>query len=78
VYEWQAFDSGEDRAEQYLRAGADYLMEESDPQSALRCYGQALDAGGQTSLAVRPDDDWLLMAIKDARKKEKLDANMVD
>jgi hypothetical protein len=78
VHEWQAFDSRERRTEQYLRAGAEYLKEESDPQSALRCYRQALDAGSDADLVVRPDDDWLLMAIKDARKKEKSDAKVLD
>jgi hypothetical protein len=74
VLEWRALDGSEHQTEQYRQAGAQYLKDESDPQSALRCYGQALDAGGEPGLAVRPDDDWLLMALKGARKKEKGDA----
>jgi hypothetical protein len=78
VLEWRAFDSSENQAEQYRQAGKLYLQEENDPESALRCYSQALSAGGEQGLEVRPDDDWLLMVLKGARKKEKDDAKIND
>jgi hypothetical protein len=69
--EWHAFDSTAHRAELYKQAGDAYMTEESDPQSALRCYSSALDNGTPADLAVSTDDNWLLMAIKNARQKEK-------
>jgi hypothetical protein len=71
--EWQAFDSTAGRAERYRKAGDRYLTEDADPASAVRCYGAALDAGGEADRAVSPGDSWLLMVIKDAREKEKTD-----
>ncbi len=59
----------------YRRAGELYLSAENDPAAALRCYGNALDAGGEEALPVSPADDWLLMAIKNARQKERRHAN---
>jgi hypothetical protein len=59
----------------YRRAGDLYLSEENDPAAALRCYGNALDAGGGADLSVAPSDNWLLMTIKSARQKEKRHAN---
>jgi hypothetical protein len=76
--EWQAFDSKEKQAELYRTAAAAYLNEEHDPLSAVRCYGQALDAAPEQTQTISTDDDWLLMAIKDARKKEKNHAKTVD
>ena len=73
--EWQAFDSPDRGAELYRRAGDRYLTEEADPLAAVRCYGNALNAGAAQELAFDADDSWLLMAIKDARQKEKRDAN---
>ncbi len=49
------------------------MSEEADPQSALRCYAAALDEGKPDDLNVSADDSWLLMAIKNARKKEIAD-----
>jgi hypothetical protein len=69
--EWIAFDSNDQRAERYRVAGDHYMTDENDPQSALRCYGNALDNGSEQDLAISTDDNWLLMAIKDARQKEK-------
>ena len=74
VREWQAFDSDDRRAELYRRAGATYLQEESDPLSAVRCYANALDNGTEQDQNVSAHDDYLLMAIKIARKKERNDA----
>jgi hypothetical protein len=68
--EWRALDSDDQRAQLYRQAGDRYMTEENDPQSALRCYSNALDSGTQQDLTITADDNWLLMAIKDARQKE--------
>jgi hypothetical protein len=75
VLEWRAFDSPDHQTELYRRAGDRYLAEGEDLQAALRCYGNALDTGTEDDLKLSPSDSWLLMAIKDARMKEKRDAN---
>jgi len=72
--EWEAFDRMDRRGEHYRQAGDRYMEDESDPQSALRCYANALDNSTEQEQAISPDDNWLLMAIKDARQKEKDDA----
>jgi hypothetical protein len=68
-------DDWKAQAALYRRAGELYLSAENDPAAAVRCYGNALDAGGEEALPVSPADDWLLMAIKNARQKEKRHAN---
>jgi hypothetical protein len=75
--EERAADDDDPRAQAslYRRAGDLYLSEENDPAAAVRCYGNALDAGGEADLSVVPSDNWLLMAIKNARQKEKRHAN---
>jgi hypothetical protein len=70
VKEWNAFDSDGRRNELYRQAGDSYMEEEHDPQSALRCYTNALDHGTKQDLTISADDNWLLMAIKGARQKE--------
>jgi hypothetical protein len=57
------------------QAGRRYLEEESDPEAALRCYSKSLDAGTRDEAKFSPDDDWLMMAIKNAREKETRHAN---
>ena len=74
--EWRAFD--EANAALYRQAGERYLREDADPYAAVRCYRQSLDAAGPDALAVSADDDFLLMALKDARQREKRDAKHVD
>ena len=74
--ERKAIDSGQ--ADLSRRAGDAYLQQEHDPLSAVRCYRRALDAAPEQTATFSTDDDWLLMAIKDARKKEKHDAKSVD
>jgi hypothetical protein len=74
--EWAAFDAEAGRAELYRRAAARYLDAEADPLSALRCYGRALDEGRPEDLAISDTDDWLLVAIKDARQREKRHAKV--
>ena len=76
VLEKKAIDSRQ--ADLSRVAGDVYLNQEHDPLSAVRCYGRALDAAPQQAVVVSTDDEWLLMAIKDARKKEKRDAKAVD
>src|SRR5262245_6680186 len=72
--EQQANQKPEERRELFRRAGDLYATEQGDLQAALRCYGRSLDAGTASDLAISPNDHWLLMAIKDARQKEKIDA----
>lgn len=72
--EWVAFDSTQRRGELYRQAGDRYMTEEIDPQSALRCYGNALDNGTEQDSVISTNDNWLLMAIKDARQREKKNA----
>jgi hypothetical protein len=71
--EWRAFDSQDRQTELYRQAGDRYLAQGEDLQAALRCYGNALDAGTEDDLKHSAGDSWLLMAIKDAREKEKRD-----
>ena len=69
--EWKAFDADKPRPDLYRQAGDRYLQEDADPASALRCYGQALNGASDKDLAISPDDDYLLMVVKEARLKEK-------
>jgi hypothetical protein len=71
VQEWIAFDSTDRRGELYRQAGDRYVTEENDLQSALRCYSNSLDNGTEKDLTVSTNDNWLLMAIKNARQKEQ-------
>ena len=64
-----------ERAALLRQAGRRYLDEEGDPEAALRCYSKSLDAGTKDDAKFSPDDDWLLMAIKNAREKETRHAN---
>jgi hypothetical protein len=67
-----AADTQPDRRAARLRQAGDlYLQQEQDYAAALRCYTQALDTGDAQALAFSPDDTWLEMALKDARRKEK-------
>ena len=72
--EWRAFDSRENRAALFFAVAQRYLEEQHDYESALRCYRQALDAAPKEALAIRPDDNWFVMALKEARQKENNDA----
>jgi hypothetical protein len=64
-----------ERARLLRQAGERYLNEEIDPEAALRCYSKALDAGSEEDTKFSDRDDWLLMAIKNAREKEARHAN---
>ncbi len=77
--EWQAVDGArEQQAVLYHKAADVFLTEEHDPLSAMRCYRGELDAAPEQVQTISPDDEWLLMAIKDARKKEKRNAKTID
>ncbi len=75
VLEDQAFDSPQDQAVLYRAAGDRYAETEGNVQAALRCYRNALDAGSEEDLTIEAEDNWLLMVLKDARQKEKQNAN---
>ena len=66
--------SPERRGDLFRRAGDLYATEQGDLSSALRCYSESLDASDEKALTISTNDHWLLMAIKDARQKEKKDA----
>jgi len=74
--EWQLLDhpNQPQQVALYREAGDRYLAEANDPESALRCYRRMLDVGSDADLAISPDDNWLLMAAKAERQKEKRDA----
>ena len=62
-----------------LVGAADHLLaERSDPLGALHGYAKALDEGGDAALTISTDDSYLMLAIKDARQKEKRDAKKLD
>jgi hypothetical protein len=67
--EWQALDRPEEAAQLYREAGDGYLKE-ADPANALRAYANALDGVPAKDLEDDPHDNWLLTAIKLARKRE--------
>jgi hypothetical protein len=75
--EWEAIDHPEQAGTLYRAAGDRYLAVDTDPGAATRCYGNALENGPAEELTIQPTDSWLLMAIKDARQREKQDANRV-
>jgi hypothetical protein len=70
--EWKAFDASDDkeRVRLYFRAGNLYLEMNEDFESALRCYSQALTYCDARELELKPDDNWLVMALKTDRRKE--------
>jgi hypothetical protein len=54
----------------FRRAGDRYL-DGSDEDAAIRCYRRALDNAPERDLAISPDDNWLLIALKKARQEGK-------
>jgi hypothetical protein len=72
IYEIEAQNAqGAERFAQLRKAGDLYLSLEHNYASAVRCYSQAFDAGGEQALEYSPDDNWLVMVIKNARRKDK-------
>ena len=70
--EWRAIDSPTPRPDLFRRAGDRYLNEAGDIRSALRCYRNALDSGSEADEKISPNDTWLLIALKEAKQREKL------
>jgi hypothetical protein len=75
IVELQARAHNAERVARLRRAADLYLLEEQDYAAALRCYAQALNEADAQTLEISPDDTWLEMALKDARRKEKARAN---
>jgi hypothetical protein len=69
--EWQAAEDPDRGAELNRRAGDRYFAEENDLASAVRCYKRFLSACPETELEVAPQDNWLLVTLKNARLEEK-------
>jgi hypothetical protein len=67
--EWRAIEEPAEAPVLYREAGNRHLAE-GDPADAVRCYGNALDSESPEAIEVKDDDNWLLMAIKIARRKE--------
>jgi hypothetical protein len=58
--------------ESWRRIGDHYFRESGDISLAVAGYTQALDLASEKEQAIAPgQDDWLMMALKDARAKEK-------
>jgi hypothetical protein len=67
---------GVEQAREYFAVGKRYAEETGDWNSALRCYRNALDADPKQAERIDVDnDDWLTMALKLDRQKEKDNAN---
>jgi hypothetical protein len=73
---WAAAVSKGERAAFLRRLGDRHMRETGDVEAALRCYSGALDAGSEQDQAVAADDNWLLIALKQAREKEKRHAKL--
>jgi hypothetical protein len=58
--------------ERWRRTGDYYLRESGDISRAVRDYARALEHASDQEQAISPaEDNWLLMALKDARAKER-------
>jgi hypothetical protein len=63
--------------ESWRRIGDHYLHESGDISLAVAGYSQAIDLASDEERAISPErDNWLLMALKDARAKEKEHAHV--
>jgi hypothetical protein len=67
--EWRAADGDKRRVELYRQAAEQY-KQAGDFSSALRCLRNSLDVSDSDELAFSVTDDWLLMALKEARQRE--------
>jgi hypothetical protein len=62
--------------ESWRRIGDHYLRDSDDISLAITGYSRALDLATDRDLAISPgQDNWLLMALKAARIKERKNAN---
>ena len=58
--------------ESWRRIGDHYLHEKGDVSLAVAGYSEAINLASQEELALSPgQDNWILMALKDARTKER-------
>lgn len=70
--QWASIVAPRERSKLYRRAGDRYLEESGDMESAVRCYSRSLDHAAPEDLAISLDqDNWLIMALKEARQKER-------
>lgn len=67
---WGELASPDKRAHVYRMAGDRYLDEAGDLAAALRCYTRSVEETPPEAVSISPDDNWLLMALKEARQKE--------
>jgi hypothetical protein len=72
-----ALDSTEHRAELYRQAAGLY-RKDGDLASWVRCKDNALAEAKKEDLTVSADDDFLEIALKQARQKEKRDARTLE
>jgi hypothetical protein len=68
--EWQAADAEDNKSDLYRQAAERY-QEKGDYVSALRCFENSLNVGSEADQELSVNDDWLLMALKEARQREK-------
>jgi hypothetical protein len=69
--EWQALESPSRSPALFRAAGDRYLTETGDVGSAVRCYRKLLEEEGGAEPTISSDDSWLLMALKEAKQREK-------
>ncbi len=74
--EWKALDSTEKRPDLFRLAGDKYL-EDTNIESATRCYRGALDDASDQDLKISVNDNWLLMSLKQAKQEEKRYAKLI-
>ena len=73
--EWQAAENPDRSVELYRRAGDRYFDAENDLVSAVRCYKRFLSECKAEELQIDPNDNWLLVTLKNARLEERRRAN---
>lgn len=61
----------------YREAGDAFLSAEADYANAARCYRLFLARAGDAGRALEADDSWLLVSLKNAAFKEKINAQAV-
>jgi hypothetical protein len=66
---------GPERARLYMDA-ARVFAQSTNWDAAVRCYRNALDAGGGDLTIDPKNDDWLMVTLKLARKEEQSHANV--
>jgi hypothetical protein len=67
-----------ERALQLRKAGDLYLSQANDYASALRCYTAFFNAAGDDALEFSPDDNWLVIAIKNTRSRDRENSPDID